>query len=172
MIDAAAMSLSELADHIERTHHAYLRVELSRLGKLVETAASVDGDKDPRVLGVRDTFRALAAVLSSHMMKEEQILFPMVRQLDTSDEAPMFHCGTLANPIHQMEFEHDQVGSTFTRLRELTDGFTAPEWASEDYRVLLDALADIEHDTHAHTQKESEVLFPRAIEMEQRKGTS
>ena len=30
-VDAAAMSLTALADHIEATHHAYLKTELPRL---------------------------------------------------------------------------------------------------------------------------------------------
>ena len=169
MIDATAISLGELTDHIEQTHHVYLRSELSRLDEITEKVASIHGEKDPRLHQVRDTFLALAAEISSHMMKEELILFPMVRQLEASDEAPMFHCGTLANPIRQMEVEHDQVGSALERLRELTDGFTAPEWASNTYRALLDALANLERDLHQHIHKENDVLFPRALEMEQRK---
>ena len=172
VIDAAAMSLSELTDHIEQTHHVYLRSELSRLDEVTEEVASAHGEKDPRLHRVRDTFLALAAELSNHMMKEELILFPMVRQLDASDEVPMFHCGTLANPIRQMEMEHDQAGSALERLRELTDGFTAPEWAGNTYRALLDALTDLERDLHQHIHKENDVLFPRALEMEQRKGAT
>ena len=172
VIDTAGMSLTELIDHIERTHHAYLRSELSRLDTILEMIASAHGDKDPRLPRVRNTFLALAAELSSHLMKEERILFPLVRQLEASDTVPMFHCGTLANPIRQMQLEHDDLGSALGRLRELTDGFTAPEWASDSHRAVLDALAHLESDTHQHTQKENNVLFPRALEMEQRKSAN
>ncbi len=169
-LDIAGMTLTELADHIEKTHHAYLRSELPRLDALTEKVASVHGGKEPRLPELRNTFVALAQELSSHMMKEEQILFPMVRTLEASETAPTFHCGSLANPIRQMEQEHDQAGSGLERHRELTDGFKAPEWACNTYRAMLDALAHLERDLHQHINKENNVLFPRALEMEARKS--
>jgi regulator of cell morphogenesis and NO signaling len=167
--DTAVMALTELADHIEQTHHAYLRSEFSRLNELTSKVASVHGDQNPRLHQVSETCRALIAELSDHMMKEEQILFPLVRQLDASDTAPTFHCGSLANPIHQMESEHSQAGAALERLRELTDGFTPPDGACNSYRAMLNAIAHLERDLHLHIHKENNVLFPRALEMEQNK---
>jgi regulator of cell morphogenesis and NO signaling len=170
-VDVAAMSLSELADHIEQVHHAYLHTELPRVDRMTEKVASVHGEKDPRIPEVRKWFLALAEELSSHMMKEERILFPMIRQLERGEEAPTLHCGTIANPIRQMELEHDRAGSALDSLRELTDNYVPPEWACGTYRALLDALARLEQDMHQHIHKENNVLFPRAIEMEaQREG--
>lgn len=168
----AAMSLSELADHIVKTHHVYLRNEFPRLDRLTKKVASVHGKTDPRLCRVRDTYKALEEELTSHMMKEERILFPMIRQLDSSIEAPMFHCGSLADTIRQMEKEHDQAGSALGLLRELTDGYTPPEWACNTYRVLLDTLDNLERDLHKHIHKENNVLFPRALEMEESKDTT
>ena len=169
MADAAVMSLTELVDHIERTHHAYLRAEFPRLGGMTAKVASVHGDKDPRLQDVRDTCLALAGELSQHMMKEEHVLFPMIRQLDASDETPVFHCGSLGNPIRMMELEHTAAGSALERLRALTDTFMPPEWACNTYRALLDALAHLERDLHQHIHKENNVLFPRALDMEEQK---
>ena len=166
VVDAAAMRLTELADHIEQTHHAYLRSELPRLDAMIEKVATVHGDKEPRLRTVRATLPALAQELSMHMTKEEQILFPMVRQLEASERTPAFHCGSLANPIRQMEQEHDQAGSALARLRDLTDGYTPPPWACNTYRAMLDALDHLERDLHQHIHKENNVLFPRALEME------
>ena len=71
-----------------------------------------------------------------------------------------------------MEAEHDQAGSALERLRELTDNFTPPDWACNTYRVLLDSLNHLECDLHQHIHKENNVLFPRALEMEERKGAA
>jgi regulator of cell morphogenesis and NO signaling len=99
-VNLTALSLSELADHIEGIHHAYLHTELPRLEKMVAKVAAVHGDKEPRLVPVKDIFLALSAELATHLMKEEQILFPMIRQLEASDTVPTFHCGTIANPAH------------------------------------------------------------------------
>jgi regulator of cell morphogenesis and NO signaling len=166
LVDAASMSFSELANHIEQTHHAYLKSELPRLLTLADKVASAHGSKDPRLNAVKETLLAFAHELWNHLMKEEQILFPFVRRLESSELPVDFHCGTIRNPIRQMEHEHQDAGAALTRLRELTDNYTAPEWACNTYRALLDALAHLERDMHQHIHKEDNVLFPRAIARE------
>lgn len=163
-IDPAAMSLTELVDHIQQTHHAYLREKLPLLDMLIERVDSVHGADDPRLGDVRKTLLALAAELTSHMMKEEQILFPMIRQLDVSNSLPGFHCGSIVNPIQQMELEHHDAGAALERMRILTDSYLPPNRACTTYRAMLDALAHLEQDMHRHIHKEENVLFPRAVE--------
>ena len=170
VVDALGMSLTELANHIEQTHHAYLRSDLPRLDMLTKKVSAVHGDTEPRLHQVRETFLMLQDDMMNHMAKEEQILFPMIRQLEASAKAPGFHCGSLANPIFQMEREHDQAGGALERLGELTDGFTPPDWACNSYRAMIDGLAHIEQDMHQHVHKENNVLFPRAIDMERVKS--
>jgi len=167
-VDLTALSLTELVEHIERLHHAYLHTELPRLEAMVTKVAKVHGNKEPRLAQVRDLFLALSAELATHMMKEEQVLFPMIRQLEASVTLPQFHCGSVANPIHRTEFEHDEAGPALAQLRQLTDDYTPPEWACNTYRALLDALAYFEQDMHQHVHKENNVLFPQAIVLEQR----
>jgi regulator of cell morphogenesis and NO signaling len=169
-VNLAALSLTELADHIERIHHAYLHTELPRLEKMVTKVAAVHGEKEPRLMQIKDIFLALSAELATHLMKEEQMLFPMIRQLEASDTLPTFHCGTIANPVRRMEFEHDEAGEALRELRQLTDDYTPPAWACNTYRALLDALATFEQDMHQHIHKENNVLFPRAMEMERQKA--
>jgi regulator of cell morphogenesis and NO signaling len=167
--NATPLTLTALADHIEATLHAYLRRELPRLTELTGRVAIEHGAHDPRLRDVCDTFLSFAAELSGHLWKEEQVLFPMVRQLEASREAPQFHCGSLANPMRQIELEHGEADDALERLRGLTDGFTPPEWACRTYRELLAAPSRLEQNMHVHIQKENNDLFPRALEMEAQK---
>ncbi len=166
LVDVSTLSLTELADHIEKTHHAYLHEELPRLAAMTLKVTAIHGEKDPRLQQVQETFRAMVLGLWSHMFKEEERLFPMIRQLEAGNRAASPHYGTIADPIRQMESEHDDAGSALERLRELTDGFLPPEWACKTYRALLAGLAFLERDMHHHVHKENYVLFPRALEME------
>lgn len=169
-VDVAAMSLTELADHIEQVHHTFMHSELPRLKDLIDKVVSAHGDKEPRLHQVKKTFLSLSNELSSHLEKEEQILFPMVRQLDASATTPETHCGSINNPISQMELEHDHAGSDLETLRKLTDRYAIPDWACNSYRALMDALTELESDLHQHIHKENNILFPRAIEMEKKKS--
>lgn len=148
------------------THHAYLRVELPRLDFMTRKVAAVHGQGEPRLLEIRHTFEALQEELASHILKEENMLFPMVRKIDAAVEKPHFACGSLANPIQQMEREHDNAGGALEQLRELTDDYTPPEWACNTYRAMFQALYALELDMHQHVHKENNVLFPKALQRE------
>ncbi|NUN93401.1 MAG: iron-sulfur cluster repair di-iron protein [Verrucomicrobiae bacterium] len=171
-VDAAKMTLTELADHIQTTHHAYLKAELPRLEAMTKKVAAVHGEHDPRLPQVKEVYLGMAWELKEHTLKEEQVLFPMIRELDAAASTPAFHCGSLAAPIRAMELEHDSAGGAIEKIRELTDGFTPPEWACNTYRAMLDALALFERDLHQHVHKENNILFPRAIQMEEAKRTA
>jgi regulator of cell morphogenesis and NO signaling len=171
-IDADAMSLTELADHIEQAHHKYLKAELPRLDGLTQKALEVHGDADRRLRDVRRAFVTLYEELVGHLMKEEQILFPMIRQLASAARVPAFHCGSVANPIRQIEYEHDSAGQALAILNGFTDGYQPPEWACNTYRAMLDGLKQLEWDLHQHIHKENNVLFPKAIRLEAERSVS
>ena len=162
------LGMTELVDHLESTHHAYLGDVLGRLDALADKVAGVHGERHPELADVLATFRELRADLEPHLIKEEQVLFPMIRQLDGADERLSFHCGTLGNPIAVMASEHDRVGELLARLRALTDAYTVPADGCASYQLLYTGLAELEADTHLHVHKENNLLFPAAITAEQR----
>lgn len=171
-VDWSQRSMTELADHIEATHHAYLRTELPRLAMLIDKVANVHGEAHPWMIEVRRVFGELCAELDSHMMKEEQILFPICRQLEVPGAPTSFHCGSVQNPIRVMEHEHDSAGQALARMRSLTSDYTPPEGACNTFRVVLDSLAELEVDLHRHIHKENFILFPKAAAAEaQTRGT-
>ncbi len=161
-VDAAGMTLTQLADHIEQTHHSYVKNELPRLEEMADRVARKHGGRDPRLAEVHATVCQLRDEMFSHMHKEEKILFPLVRALESGSPVD-FHCGSIANPIRQMEAEHESAGEATARLRKLTDGFTPAIDACNTHRALLAGLAEFETDLHVHVHKENSILFPRAL---------
>ena len=172
MTDWSQAPLTELADHIESEHHGYLREALPRLSGMLEQLAQAQGEGSPEVLEVRDVFGSLRAELESHRAREEQVLFPMIRDLEASATLPDFHCGTLRNPIRVMEMEHDDAQLALSRLRELTRDYNPPENADGLYRDAVASLAEFDADLQQHIYKESSVLFPRAVADESAKPRS
>lgn len=161
-----SMSMSDLSSHIENTHHALLHEELPRLNQLASKVAAVHGDRHPELKILAGIFSAFKQELDMHMMKEEQVLFPFIRELDKATSAPSFHCGSLANPIRVMEFEHDQAGDALRKMREITDNYRLPENACNSYRALFKGLEEMERDLHTHVHEENNILFPAAIKKE------
>lgn len=166
-VDPANLSLAQLCDHIEQSHHAYLRQELPRLQAMIAKVAAVHGDRHPWMYDVVTVFNPFMREMESHMVKEEQVLFPMIRALEAGESNVADHCGgTIANPVRMMEHEHDDAGEALRRLRKLTDDYTPPIGACMTFRAMLDGLRDLEEDMHQHVHKENNVLFPRAVAFE------
>ena len=160
-VDAAAMPLDELCDHIVSTHHDYLRQELPRLKGMVRKVAAVHGFEHPWTMEIEGVFAAFAAELESHMLKEEQALFPMIRQLGRDGAVPEL-VQRIVQAINVMEHEHDDAGDALKRMRELSHDFTPPPAACNTFRAMLAGLRELEADMHQHVHKENNVLFIRA----------
>jgi regulator of cell morphogenesis and NO signaling len=161
--DWAMAPLGRLCDHIVDTHHAFLRRELPRVGRLIGKVAGVHGDGHPELHRLRELFDPFAEDMEIHMAKEEQVLFPLFKRLAAGEALPMNPIG----PIHVMEAEHDQAGAAMDEMRRLTDGFRPPEGACNSYRAMLAGLHEIEQDLHRHVHKENNILFPRAERLAQ-----
>jgi regulator of cell morphogenesis and NO signaling len=170
-VDWASMGAGELVDHLEATHHTYLHEELPRLTALVDKVVGAHGTRHPELLDVAAAYAELRAELEPHLAKEEQVLFPMIRELASSADVPAFHCGTLQNPISVMLVEHDRAGELLGTLRTLTDGYETPPDGCASYEALFAGLADLEADTHLHVHKENNLLFPAVMALEVRRGT-
>jgi regulator of cell morphogenesis and NO signaling len=166
--DYRAMPLGRLADHIESSHHVFMKRELPRLRALLDKVAAAHGGRHPELLELGEVFAAFRDEIDSHLAKEEQVLFPLIRRLEAATTLPSVHCGTVNNPIRVMEHEHDSAGAALSRMRELTGEFRTPDDGCESYRALMDGLAAVEADLHRHIHKENNVLFPGAAALEAR----
>jgi regulator of cell morphogenesis and NO signaling len=162
----SAMGPADLVDHLEATHHRFLWDEMPRLSALVAKVVSVHGARHPELHAIATCYEAIRADLEPHMSKEEQVLFPMIRELSSAPSAPPVAWKTLRNPISVMLREHDQVGELLAELRRLSNGYEAPADGCASYVTCFAALAELEANTHLHIHKENNLLFPMVERME------
>ena len=186
-IKVTGMSLTQLVDHIEATHHQTMRHELPHIGSLLQKVISAHGDRHPELRTLAAEVGAFTLEIDTHLAKEEQILFPAIRRLESamhvdraetartagigcmvnvSSAMPAGPCGALANPIRVMEMEHESAGQALARFRELTNDFQAPSDACPTWHALLEALLALQKDLHQHIHKENNVLFPKVLSAE------
>ena len=171
--DWIGLAPAELVDHLEATHHRYLKDALPRLTELATKVSRVHGEAHPELVRVADVVNELRADLEPHLRKEEEVLFPMIRSLATAATSqPSFHCGSIANPIAVMEQEHVAVGALLEQLRALTNGYQDPAGTCASTRSLMEGLAELEADTHLHVHKENNHLFPAVMAHEEQLAAS
>ncbi len=162
----------ELIEHIVTTHHVFTRIELERLMPLAEKVAMRHADHRPELLEIRDIVHELGNELLVHMSKEERMLFPYIAKLeqasDTDAAPPLPPFGTVNNPVRMMMFEHDQAGEMLKKLRSLSADYSTPADACPSFMGLFAGLESLEKDLHQHIHLENNILFPQAINMEER----
>ena len=64
--------------------------------------------------------------------------------------------------------EHDTGGQLLKEMRQLTSDYTVPSDGCISYQTLYQALDAFEKDLHQHIHLENNILFPRALEMEEK----
>lgn len=169
----AEWELDFLANYIVNTHHRYVTKALPELEALSSKVMRVHGAHHPELVRIHEIVEAVAAEMTSHMFKEEKVLFPYVIRLAQArggGPATSAHFGSVRNPINMMEEEHEQVGAAMEEVRNITDNYTLPEGACTSYRVLYQMLEEFEEDLHLHVHLENNILFPKAVALESELG--
>ena len=163
--------LRELIEHIVGTHHEYLRRELAPLGARLEKVYRVYNERyGDTLIGLPEVFAGLRSELETHIQKEEAILFPAIAGYEAASIAgallPRAPFGSVSNPIRMMEAEHDSAGKALAEIRTITADYAIPDYACVTYRSLMAGLQELEQDLHMHIHLENNILFPRAIRLE------
>lgn len=170
--DFQQLTLAELITHILDKHHVYTKDEMERLEPLSARVATAHGENHPELVEIRDLLQHLFADLRQHMFKEEQILFPFICQLEQCvlhrRRPPFAPFGSVNCPIRMMMMEHDTAGDVLREMRKLSVDYKPPADACISYKTLYEALEAFEQDLHQHIHLENNVLFPKAVELEER----
>jgi regulator of cell morphogenesis and NO signaling len=120
----------------------------------------VHGERHPELAEVQRLYDELRSDLEPHLTREEQELFPMIRQLAATSDAPGFDHRALVAQIEALGAEHETVGDLLEEQNRVTSGYVTPADGCASYAACYQALAHLESDTHLHVHKENNVLFP------------
>jgi regulator of cell morphogenesis and NO signaling len=148
--DWTAASPAELIDHILQRYHARHREQVPELIRLARRVEQVHGDRPDCPNGLADHLTDMLQELESHMLKEEQILFPLLAS-GMSDLA--------GGPISVMRYEHDQHGDALEGVIALTNDITPPPGACNTWQALYRGLEELRQDLMQHIHLENNILF-------------
>ncbi|HEX7705373.1 MAG TPA: iron-sulfur cluster repair di-iron protein, partial [Thermoanaerobaculia bacterium] len=173
-VDWQTQDMGAIRNHIVNYYHRYTREELVTLSALAAKVHSVHGHRSPELAEVEKLITELSNDMLPHMLKEEQVLFPYVDELEQAAAGsrvaatPFF--GTVKNPVRMMTLEHDRVGELLVNVRAITKDYALPEHACFSYTQLFNRLQEFEAKTHEHIHIENNIYFPRAIALEESAG--
>lgn len=170
-VDFRTWPLDRLVDHIETKHHAYVERRIPLIKEHLNLIITEHGKEHPELVTIHDIFKEASGQLAMHMKKEELILFPYIRKMAAAlrEQQPLVPppFGTIKNPIAKMEGEHDFEGEAFERIAVLSRNYSAPEDADIPYKTAYAMLKEFAGDLQLHIHKENNILFQRALALEE-----
>lgn len=141
----------ELIDHILRRYHEVHRQQLPELIRMARRVEAVHRDHPDAPHGLAEQLETMEQELLDHMAKEEQILFPLLKQ----GGRPM-----VVHPIGMMRHEHVSHGAQLERLAELVHQHQPPAGACNTWQALYAGTARLTEDLITHIHLENNLLFP------------
>lgn len=170
ILDFQSWPLDLLTDYIEKKHHRYVEQRSPELQMYLSKLCRVHGDNHPELFKITELFNKSVGELAKHMKKEELILFPAIRKLVKMNYNNKIEkdvkLNSVSAPIQVMMSEHDTEGDRFREIAKLTDNYVPPADGCNTYRVTFSLLKEFEDDLHMHIHLENNILFPGAIELE------
>ncbi len=155
--------LGFLTDYIVNTHHKYVTKALPDLEAYTAKIADVHGSHHPELKEVASLFRQVAAELRQHMKKEEEVLFPVIKEASVNGSESARNL--IASEISRMTGEHEFAGGAMDLINEKTNGYSLPVDACNTYHVTFKLLRQFEDDLHIHVHLENNILFPKSLNL-------
>ncbi|MBV1757032.1 MAG: iron-sulfur cluster repair di-iron protein [Dethiosulfatibacter sp.] len=149
--DFAAMKSAELSLYIENTHHTYLKETLPVISDLLNQILKVHGKNHNELYDIHKNFGLLKTDLDQHLIKEETILFPLLREGTNKAEISRY--------INEILQEHEVVGDALRKIRKASNKYTVPEDGCDTYRQTYKMLEELQNDLHQHVHLENNILL-------------
>lgn len=170
-IDVNTWPLDLLITYIEKKHHRYVEDNIPVIKEYLNKITAVHGGVHPELKEIKTIFKEAAGQLAMHMKKEELILFPYIKKMviaaNTGSPLKTPNFGTIKNPIDQMDAEHYFEGEAFRKTEKLSGNFIPPADGCTTYEAAYTKLKEFVSDLYFHIHLENNILFKKAIELEE-----
>ncbi|AKL95599.1 iron-sulfur cluster repair di-iron protein [Clostridium aceticum] len=159
-IDWRKVDSSELIDFIVNKHHTFMREELPTTEKLLNKILRVHYvDHGDLLSKLHKLFNSLKVEIEGHLIKEEEILFPLIKAYENNPIEEMRK--KVMQVMQETEDEHDNAGVVLKEMRKITEGYVTPASSCSSFVRTYEKLKAIESDLFHHIHLENNILFKR-----------
>ncbi len=142
-------------------HHQYVRQKLPEITELSSKVFQAHGTHHPFLKVLNDKIGELASGLTEHLEKEEDQLFPAIRD---AEKNATWEVETTHELQHILREEHEEAGALIKDIRQLTNHYQTPPDACFSFHRLYDLLEEFEQDLYRHVHLENNILFNKLEE--------
>jgi len=161
--DFANWTPDVLCNYIEDIHHKKVRDLLPQIVFYTHKTAIVHGANHPELPEIHKLISAIDSELWKHLEKEEEVLFPAIRDISTTNSSDSKNI--IVSEISRMKTEHEFIGKLSDVIRNLSRNYALPTDACTTYELTYKLLGKFEDDLHIHLHLENNILYPKALKL-------
>lgn len=158
-------TLLDHLDIIQFEQHTHLRASLKLIRSTIDQAMQ-EGEPSLSLIKCREIFLELNEEIEVHFKEEENVLFPLIRKLESDDVITSDDSETLESMVQVLEYENNHTGDALHQLKEACHKYSFCPNSFKHYNALMSRLQDFERDLKAHAINETQYLYPTAIRKE------
>lgn len=170
-VNFKAWDLDFLMDYIIHVHHQYLVTSLPVLQKLLQDFTNEHVKKFTWLTELGAQFEYLKKQLEDSMKKEEEVLFPYIRQIAHAHKGKEAYAALLVRTLRKSVEDillksHETITNIILSIRGITNNYTTAENVCTSHKVVIARLKELDNDIMQHFYLEQTFLFPKAMDIE------
>ncbi len=165
-------SLDVILSYLKKAHRYFIRYKLPFMQKLVCDVQPEFFDCQLTASSLKFSFPLFMEDFIHHIRDEENSLFKYVEKLqkvESSHDCDLHAVFSLVknNSLQEMASHHESEDDEMKGIRELTNNYFINSNSTTYTKVIYSELKEFESSLRVHANVENQILFPKAISLEQ-----
>lgn len=159
-----------IIEYLKHTHYLFIKHKLPYITRLVESFKANHNDFVQIERDLKTVLPLFVEDFIHHIYEEEDTLFSYIRALERASRG-QYHPSRLfylleRTSVQKFSIEHEAHDDEMEGIRKITNDYSITQEAPLHVKVLYKELQEFERNLCTHARIENEILFPKAMALE------
>jgi regulator of cell morphogenesis and NO signaling len=165
-----------IIEYLKHSHFLFIKHKLPYIARLVESFKANHEDFRTVERDLKIVFPLFVEDFIAHIYEEEDTLFSYIQALERAAKGRYLPTKLYylmeKNSVQKFAMEHEAHDDEMEGIRNITKDYTLTSQAPLHVKVLYNELKGFEKSLITHARIENEILFPKAMALENKVKTS
>lgn len=159
-----------IIEYLKHAHFLFVKHKLPFIGRLVESFKADHPDYEPVAKDLKILFPLFIEDFIHHIYEEEDTLFKYIKVLERAvkgqyNPARLYYLLEKSS-LQRFAMEHEAHDDEMAGIRKITKDYQLEANAPLHVKVIYSELLNFEKSLQVHARIENEILFPKAMALE------
>jgi regulator of cell morphogenesis and NO signaling len=159
-----------IIEYLKHSHYLFIKHKLPYIARLIESFKANHNDYTTIERDLKIVFPLFVEDFIAHIYEEEDTLFSYIQALDRAVKGnhnpSRLYFMLEKNSVRKFAMEHDVHDDEMEGIRKITSDYNLSAKAPLHVKVLYSELKGFEKSLITHARIENDILFPKAMELE------